>query len=214
MVTLSTDLLCKRNTENRNDVDDEKNKIEKFFSSYNVKIECKDVYFGVNSITYVIDLMCKTSVKTINSFKDDLKMHFGAVDIEFENVINGTSFYGIHLIYEKDEKLLLGDLIDREEFKNNEGKVPLILGTDFSNNIVIRDLASLPHLLISGTTGTGKSTYLNSFIIDILYKYSPDEIKLVLIDTRKTNFSMFNGIPNLLIPVVTNAEYSKTVLMY
>lgn len=173
---------------------------------YKIDIDCKDVYVGINSITYVIDLKCKNKVSTIKSYKDDLMLIFNAIDVEFQIAINGTAYLGIHLIKNKDKILMLGDLIQDKEFVEAKQKIPIIIGKDFNDKIVIEDLAELPHLLIAGTTGTGKSTFLSTLIIDILYKFNPDELKLILVDTRATNFLRFNRIPHLYIPVITDSK--------
>ncbi len=91
-------------------------------------------------------------------------------------------------------------------------KIPIILGKDFNDNIVIEDLTQLPHLLVSGSTGTGKSNFLSTIIVDIIYKCNPSEVKLILVDTRKTNFKRFSKLPHLLIPVIT--EPQKVVGMF
>ena len=94
----------------------EKKKIEEFYEHYKINIDCKEVYVSINSITYVIDLKCKTKVNTIKSYKDDLKMIFNAIDVEFQVAINGTTYLGIHLIKHKDKILMLGDVIQDKEF--------------------------------------------------------------------------------------------------
>lgn len=194
--------------------DDEKKKIEDFFESYKIDIDCKEVYIGVNSITYVIDLKYKTKVSKIKSYKEDLMLNFNAIDVEFEVAINGTSYLGIHIIKEKNKILMLGNLIQSKEFTETNAKIPLIIGKDFNGKIVIEDLAELPHLLVAGTTGTGKSNLLSTFIVDIIYKLKPTEEKLVLIDTRKTNFTRFDSLPHLFIPIITDTQIAIAALSF
>lgn len=162
----------------------------------------------------MIDLKCKTKVSTIRKYKEDLMLSFNVIDVEFRVVINGTSYLGIHLIKQKDKILMLGDLIQSKEFIDTEQRIPIIIGKDFNNIIIIEDLAQLPHLLVAGTTGTGKSNFLSTFIIDIIYKLKPSEIKLVLIDTRKTNFQRFNKLPHLLIPIIIESQKAIGMLVY
>lgn len=207
--------LLKRNIkEEKSNHSEEKKKIEKFFKNYNIDIECKEVYSSINSITYIIDLKLKTRVKTIMSYKEDIMLNFNAVDVEFDNVVNEKPYLGIQIIYNKTEILNLGDIIASNEFKITSAKVPIIFGKDFNNNIVIEDLAELPHLLIAGSTGTGKSNFLSTFVIDIIYKLKPIENKLILIDTRRTNFPRFNVIPHLLIPVITESRKALGIITY
>ena len=210
----NNNLLIKNSKISEINYDIEKKKIEEFFKSYKIDIDCKDVYIGINSITYVIDLKCKTRVSTIRGYKDDLMLSFNVVDVEFQVAINGTSYLGIHLIKYKDKILMLGDLIQDKEFTESKQKIPIIIGKDFNNNIVIEDLAQLPHLLVAGTTGTGKSNFLSTIIVDIIYKSKLSEIKLVLVDTRKTNLQRFNMLPHLLIPVITESQKAMGMLAY
>ena len=95
------------------------------------------------------------------------------------------------------------ELIDSEEYRNAKGKLTFAVGKDIEGKIVIGDIASMPHMLIAGTTGSGKSVFTNSIILNILFHASPEEVKLILIDPKKVEFPMYNGIPHLLIPVVT-----------
>lgn len=207
-------ILIKNNEESKIDIEIEKEKIKKFFENYKIDIDCKDVYASINSITYVIDLKYKTKVSKIKMYKDDLKMIFNAIDVEFKIAVNGTTYLGIHLIKNKNKTLMLGDLIEEKKFKETNKKIPIIIGRDFNNNTVIEDLTELPHLLIAGTTGTGKSNFLSTIIVDIIYKFQPSELKLVLIDTRGTNFQRFNKLPHLLIPTISSPPKTIGILAY
>lgn len=192
----------------------EKVNIERFFESFRIDIECKDVYVGINSITYVLDLKCKNRVSTIESYKDDLLLYFNAVDINFKVAINGTPYLGIHIIKAKDKTLFLGSLIQDKEFVESTCKIPIIIGKNFENKLIIEDLTQLPHLLVAGSTGTGKSNFLSTIIVDIVYKLNPDEVKIFLIDTRKTNFERFNLIPHLLVPTITDCRKAIGILAF
>ena len=210
----NSEILIKNNEVSKINCEIEKEKIEEFFKNYKIDIDCKDVYVGINSITYVLDLKCKNKVSTIKSYKDDLMLIFNAIDVEFQVAINGTAYLGIHLIKNKDKILMLGDLIQDEGFVEAKQKIPIIIGKDFNDKIVIEDLTQLPHLLIAGTTGTGKSNFLSTIIVDIIYKLKPSEVKLVLVDTRRTNFQRFNTLPHLLVPVITESQKAIGVLAY
>lgn len=210
----NSDILTKNSEASKINSEIEKKKIEGFFKNYKINIECKDVYTSINSITYVIDLKCKTKVNTIRSYKNDLMLSFNAIDVEFQVAINGTAYLGIHLIKHKDKRLLLGDLMQDREFAEAKQKIPIIIGKDFNDNIVIEDLTQLPHLLVAGTTGTGKSNFLSTIIVNIIYKLKPSEVKLVLVDTRRTNFQRFNTLPHLLIPVISESKKTIEVLAY
>ena len=172
------------------------------------------MYVGINSITYVLDLKCKNRVSTIESYKDDLLLYFNAVDINFKVAINGTPYLGIHIIKAKDKTLFLGSLIQDKEFIESTCKIPIIIGKNFENKLIIEDLTQLPHLLVAGSTGTGKSNFLSTIIVDIVYKLNPDEVKIFLIDTRKTNFERFNLIPHLLVPTITDCRKAIGILAF
>ena len=210
----NSEILIKDNEECKTNIEIESNRIERFFENYNIDIDCKDVYIGTNTITYIIDLKCKTKVGTIKNYRDDLMLHLNAIDVKFQIAINRTPYLGVHIIKSKDKTLMLGNLINSQEFIQSKAKVPIIIGKDFNNKIIIDDLVELPHLLISGTTGTGKSNFLSTIIVDILYKLNPSEVKLVLIDTRKTNFKRFNKLPHLFIPLITEPKKVIGILDY
>ena len=125
----------------------EKVNIERFFESFRIDIECKDVYVGINSITYVLDLKCKNRVSTIESYKDDLLLYFNAVDINFKVAINGTPYLGIHIIKAKEKTLFLGNLIQDKEFIESTCKISIIIGKNFENKLIIEDLTQLEALL-------------------------------------------------------------------
>ena len=207
-------LLEKESTKDNTENAYEKQEIEQFFRSFNIYVKCKDILLGVNSVTYVIQLSPGTKLSTIKRYKQDLMMKFNAIDVEFEISINGTEYLGVVLIKERKKILRLGDVISSVEVKENKYKVPIILGKDLNGKVCVEDLAQLPHLLIAGTTGTGKSTFLSSIIINILYNFSPEDLKLILIDTRATSFLRFNKIPHLYIPVVTDSEKAVYVLKF
>lgn len=196
------------------DKEHEKVNIERFFESFRIDIECKDVYVGINSITYILDLKCKNRVSTIESYKDDLLLYFNAVDINFKVAINGTPYLGIHIIKAKEKTLFLGNLIQDKEFIESTCKIPIIIGKNFENKLIIEDLTQLPHLLVAGSTGTGKSNFLSTIIVDIVYKLNPDEVKIFLVDTRKTNFERFNLIPHLLVPTITDCRKAIGILAF
>ena len=207
-------LLTRENIEDNMDFTYKKKEIEQFFKSFNVYVECKDILFGVNSVTYVIKLSPGTKLSKIKSYKQDLIMRFNAIDIEFEISVNGTGYLGIVIIGKRKRLFMLGDSIACLKAEKEKYKVPIILGKDFCGNICIEDLAQLPHLLIAGTTGTGKSTFLSTLVVSILYNFNPDELKLILVDTRATNFLRFNRIPHLYIPVITEPKKTEGLLIY
>ena len=131
-------------------------------------------------------------------------------EVEHKNLIDDAfeiyDFPPEELLKKNQDVLHLGDIIFSEDFKNNHYDIPIVLGIDSDNKNVILDLSNLPHLLIAGTTGVGKSTFLDSILISMLYTCKPSKLKLILVDTRGVNFSKFDDIFNLVTPVITKAR--------
>lgn len=189
-------------------------KIQNFFNSYGVNIECKEIHYSTNSTTYIVDLMDGVRVKDVEKLKLEIQMVFGAIDVFFRKSINRTTYLGIILIKEKRNILKLDTLINSSEFQENNKSIPIILGRDYSGEVIVEDLSEIHHMLIAGTVGTGKSVFLSTIILEIIKKKNPNEVKLLLIDTRGTNFTQFNGIPHLLIPTVTETNQAILALTW
>ena len=188
--------------------------IEKFFNSYGADVECKEIYNSVNSTTYCLDLKLKTRITTIQNLASEIQMYFNAIEVYFIKAINNTPYLGVQVINNKKVNIELCTILKSSKFQNINSEIPIILGEDYNGKLIIENLEELPHLLIAGTTGTGKSTFLSSFIISIINKKDPEEIKLICVDTRGTNLTRFNGIPHLIIPTITNIREAIRTLIW
>ncbi|MCR5474179.1 MAG: DNA translocase FtsK 4TM domain-containing protein [Lachnospiraceae bacterium] len=163
---------------------------------------------------YEVQLPVGVSVKKITGLADDIMMSLGAKDIRIEAPIPGKKAVGIELPNRESSMVHFRELIDSKTFKNFDSKVAFAVGKDLSGDIVVTDIAKMPHLLIAGATGSGKSVCINTIIMSILYKATPDEVKLIMIDPKMVELSVYNGIPHLLIPVVTDPRKASAALSW
>ena len=133
-------------------------------------------------------------------------MALGSSDIRIEAPIPGKTVVGIEVANKFKDSVGLREILESSEFVNSKSDVPLTLGKDVEGNIIVESISDMPHLLIAGATGSGKSVCINTIITNILYKSSPNDVRLMLIDPKVVELSVYNGIPHLLIPVVTNPK--------
>ena len=151
-------------------------------------------------------------ISKILSLEDDVKLALAASEIRIEAPIPGKSAIGIEIGNTKSSGVLLGDIISTSEFKNAESKLTVAIGKDISGKSIITDLRKMPHLLIAGATGSGKSVCVNSIITSLIYKASPDDVRLIMVDPKVVELQIYDGIPHLLIPVVTNPKKAAGAL--
>lgn len=194
----------------KEEITDKVNKIEKTFWTFGIIIQVTNVIVGRLITRYCIRPKEGITISKIKGLKNDLQYSLGVERISIKS-IREKQVIAIDIDNLKAQKLNLGDCIDNID---NEMKNSIIIGKDIDGKIVKKDLAKISNMLITGTTGTGKSNLLSSFIIDIVYNCDPIEVKLILIDTRLVNFRRFNGISHLLIPTITNVEEVKNALEY
>ncbi|MBR6383715.1 MAG: DNA translocase FtsK, partial [Lachnospiraceae bacterium] len=151
-------------------------------------------------------------VSRIVSLSDDIKLSLGAADIRIEAPIPGKSAVGIEVPNSESSAVPFRDLIESADFHNSKSNLAFAVGKDLSGQVVISDIAKMPHLLIAGATGSGKSVCINTIIMSILYKAHPEDVKLILIDPKVVELSVYNGIPHLLLPVVTDPKQASASL--
>ncbi len=163
---------------------------------------------------YELQMPAGVSVKKITGLADDIMMSLGAKDIRIEAPIPGKKAVGIELPNKESSMVHFRELIESRAFKSFESKVAFAVGKDLAGDIVVADIAKMPHLLIAGATGSGKSVCINTLIMSILYKAEPDEVKLIMIDPKMVELSVYNGIPHLLIPVVTDPRKASAALAW
>ena len=163
---------------------------------------------------YEVQMPVGVSVKKITGLADDIMMSLGAKDIRIEAPIPGKKAVGIELPNKESSMVHFREMIESREFKNFDSKVAFAVGKDLSGGNVVTDISKMPHLLIAGATGSGKSVCINTLIMSILYKATPEDVRLIMIDPKMVELSVYNGIPHLLIPVVTDPRKASSALAW
>ncbi len=181
-------------------------KLVETLRSFNVKTKIINVSRGPTVTRYELQPEVGTKVKSITNLVDDIALHLATSGVRIEAPIPGKEAVGIEVPNKKTSTVFIRELIEDDAFESAASKVTACLGMDIGGNPVYLDVAKMPHLLIAGTTGSGKSVCINSLIISILYKARPDEVKFILIDPKKVELNPYNGIPHLLVPVVSDPK--------
>ncbi|MCR4797410.1 MAG: DNA translocase FtsK [Lachnospiraceae bacterium] len=187
-------------------------KLESTLINFGVKVSVTDVSCGPAVTRFELQPEMGVKVSRITNLADDIKLNLAAEDIRIEAPIPGKSAVGIEIPNKETVMVSIRELMESEEFKSTTSKIAFAAGRDISGNVIISDIAKMPHLLIAGSTGSGKSVCINTIIMSILYKAAPDEVKLIMIDPKVVELSVYNGIPHLLIPVVTDPKKAAGAL--
>ena len=187
-------------------------KLQETLHSFGVNVKMTDISFGPAVTRYEMVPEQGTKVSKIVSLTDDIKLSLAAQDIRIEAPIPGKSAIGIEVPNKQVMTVHFRELIDSSKFRNFRSRLAFAVGKDIGGQTVISDIAKMPHLLIAGATGSGKSVCINTLIMSILYKARPDEVKLIMIDPKMVELSIYNGIPHLLIPVVTDPKKASGAL--
>ena len=151
-------------------------------------------------------------VSKILALADDIKLNLAVADVRIEAPIPGKAAVGIEVPNKENSTVMFRELVESKEFREHKSRIAFAVGKDIGGNIMVSDIAKMPHLLIAGATGSGKSVCINTLIMSILYKARPDEVKLIMIDPKVVELSAYNGIPHLLIPVVTDPKKAAGAL--
>lgn len=189
-------------------------RLVKAFASFGIKTEIADIAVGPAITRYELTVEQGTRVSRILALADDIALAMAAVGVRIEAPIPGKSAIGVEIPNESVSMVTLREVLDTEEFRSSKSCVSVALGKDITGKAIIVDIAKMPHLLIAGQTGSGKSVAINSLITSILYKASPEEVRLILVDPKQVELSIYNGIPNLLLPVVTDPKKAAGALQY
>ncbi|MCD8105986.1 MAG: DNA translocase FtsK [Lachnospiraceae bacterium] len=187
-------------------------KLQQTLNSFGVHATVTNVSCGPSVTRYELLPEQGVKVSKIVSLSDDIKLNLAAADIRIEAPIPGKSAVGIEVPNAENGTVPLRELLESEEFQNHKSKLAFATGKDIGGKVVVSDIAKMPHLLIAGATGSGKSVCINTLIMSILYKAKPDEVKLIMIDPKVVELSVYNGIPHLLIPVVTDPKKAAGAL--
>ena len=190
------------------------NKLEETLRNFNVEAKVLQVIQGPAVTRYEIQPSVGVKVSSIVRLADDIALNLEARSIRLEAPIPGKAAVGIEVENEKVNMVTLRDIVSSLEFINSKSKITFAVGKDISGRAIAADLKEMPHMLIAGATGSGKSVCINSIIISILYKATPEEVRLVLIDPKVVELRNYNGIPHLLIPVVTEPSKAAAALSW
>ena len=195
-------------------VADTATKLQKTLYSFGVSAKVENVSVGPAITRYELKPAEGVRVSKIANLADDIALNLAAETIRIEAPIPGKQAVGIEVPNKENEIVPLRDIIDCDEFKNHKSKLAFALGKDVAGNAVVADIAKMPHVLIAGATGSGKSVCINTLIASIIYKAKPSEVKLVMVDPKVVELSVYNGIPHLLIPVVTDPKKAAGALAW
>ena len=182
--------------------------IEKTLKSFGIHGKVSDISIGPRVVQYALSITVGTKVSKVKSLGHDLALALAAPSgsVRIEAPIPGTSLIGIEVPNQKPTFVTLGDMMTSKEMQSFNGKLPLILGKNIAGKALVRDLFKMPHLLVAGATGSGKSVFVNSFLCAMLMTHSPDYVKFILVDPKMVELPQYNGIPHLLTPVITDVE--------
>lgn len=203
-----TDILkYPRNTVDKSVIEEEiqekSSRLVSTLETYGVKTKITGIYRGPSVTRYELQPAAGVKVSKILGLADDIALNLAALSIRIEAPVPGKPCVGIEVPNDHRDTVSLRELIDSDEYRNASGKLTFAVGKDIEGKIIVGNIAKMPHLLVAGTTGSGKSVFTNSIILSVLYHASPSEVKMILIDPKKVEFNIYNRIPHLLIPVVT-----------
>ena len=179
---------------------------------FGIDVTVTDVSRGPSVTRYEIQPAQGVPVSRITNHSDDLKLHLAASDIRIEAPIPGKAAIGIEVPNKSNTAVMLRDMLETDEFRSHKSKIAFAVGMDIGGKPIVADIAKMPHVLIAGATGSGKSVCINTLIMSILYKSTPGEVRFIMIDPKMVELSVYNGIPHLLIPVVTDPKKAAGAL--
>jgi len=186
--------------------------LEKTLNDFGVDAKVLNVTQGASVTRYEVQPATGVKVSSITRLADDIALNLRAKTIRIEAPIPGKAAVGIEVENEKPSPVFIRDLIDSDEFRDSKSKITFVVGKDISGNNVVADLKDMPHMLIAGATGSGKSVCINTIIASFLYKAKPSELKLIMVDPKVVELAHYNGIPHMLTPVVTDPKKAARAL--
>lgn len=188
------------------------NTLVETLKSFGVQTKIVDIHRGPTVTRYELQPSAGVKISKITSLADDIALNLAAAGVRIEAPIPGKAAVGIEIPNNSKDMVSLREMLESEEFANSKSKLSFAVGKDIAGKVIIGDIAKMPHVIIAGATGSGKSVCTNSIIMSILYKASPEQVKLVLIDPKIVEFKVYDGIPHLLIPVVTDPRKAAGAL--
>lgn len=199
---------------NMNEIMQNVERLEKTLSDFGVKGKIADVSCGPAITRYEFQPAAGIKVSKIVNLADDIALSMAVAGVRIEAPIPGKAAVGIEIPNKSTTTVCLRELIESDAFQNSKSKLTVALGKDISGQAVVADLSKMPHLLIAGSTGSGKSVCINTLINSVLYKATPDEVKFVMVDPKKVELGNYNGIPHLISPVVTDPKKAASALRW
>ncbi len=187
-------------------------RLQQTLENFGVRITITDISQGPSVTRYELQPEQGVKVSKIVGLTDDIKLNLAATDIRIEAPIPGKAAIGIEVPNKENMAVALRDLLESKEFEKFPSNLAFAVGKDIGGQTVVSDIAKMPHMLIAGATGSGKSVCINTLIMSILYKAHPDDVKLIMVDPKVVELSVYNGIPHLLIPVVTDPKKASAAL--
>ena len=186
--------------------------LQQTLSTFGVKVTITDISQGPSVTRYELQPEQGVKVSKIVGLTDDIKLNLAAMDIRIEAPIPGKAAIGIEVPNKETMPVGLRDLLETKEFSDFQSSLAFAVGKDIAGKVVVSDIAKMPHMLIAGATGSGKSVCINTLIMSILYKAHPDDVKMIMVDPKVVELSIYNGIPHLLVPVVTDPKKASAAL--
>ncbi len=186
--------------------------LQQILRDFGVGVTVTDVSQGPAITRYELQPDQGVKVSKIVALSDDIKLNLAVADIRIEAPIPGKAAVGIEVPNAESSVVSFRELVSSQDFKGHKSKIAFAVGKDIAGKIMVTDIAKMPHLLIAGATGSGKSVCINTLIMSILYKADPEEVKLIMVDPKVVELSVYNGIPHLLIPVVTDPKKAASAL--
>lgn len=202
----------RRNGMRHGEISETAAKLQETLNAFGVKATVINESRGPSVTRYELQPETGTKVSKITSLSDDIKLNLAAADIRIEAPIPGKAAVGIEVPNAERDSVFLRDLIESEELSKHPSKLAFAAGMDIAGKVVVADIAKMPHMLIAGTTGSGKSVFTNSIIMSILFRAKPSEVKMIIVDPKVVEFGVYNGIPHLLSPVVTDPKKAAGAL--
>lgn len=187
-------------------------KLQACLKSFKVDVKMTDIICGPTVTRYELQPALGTRVKKITELENDIKLNLAAADIRIEAPIPGKSAVGIEVPNPENVTISLREMLETKEFREHKSDVAFAVGKDIGGRNIVTDIAKMPHLLIAGATGSGKSVCINTIVMSIIYKADPNDVKLIMIDPKVVELSVYNGIPHLCIPVVTDPKKAAAAL--
>ncbi|SFA89446.1 FtsK/SpoIIIE family DNA translocase [Clostridium frigidicarnis] len=209
---LNENTMAQMNKEDKKELLTNASKLEETLNCFGVEAKVLQVIKGPSVTRFELQPSAGVKVSKIVNLSDDIALSLAARGVRIEAPIPGKSAVGIEVPNKELTPVFLREVIQSEEFENTKKNLAFSLGKDIGGKCVVADLTKMPHLLIAGATGSGKSVCINTLVISILYKYSPEEVKLLMIDPKVVELNVYNGIPHLLIPVVTDPKKAAAAL--